>query len=84
MSEASEKLTSEYQSPWKKPSALPKPAKWSLPMAAVLFLLACAAIPFSLTDETVAIISWSLLTAAGFLTNRAAAFGFAEMNLLII
>ncbi|MBR7098532.1 MAG: hypothetical protein IKC59_03875 [Clostridia bacterium] len=70
MSEASEKLTSEYQSPWKKPSALPKPAKWSLPMAAVLFLLACAAIPFSLTDETVAIISWSLLTAAGFFFTR--------------
>ena len=70
MRETSETVTSEYQSPWKQPSALPKPAKWSLPMAAVLFLLACAAIPFSLTDETIAILAWSLLTAGGFFFTR--------------
>lgn len=72
MKGTSETVNSEYQSPWKQPSALPKPAKWSLPMAAVLFLLACAAIPFSLIDETVAIFAWSLLTAGGFFFTRSA------------
>lgn len=70
MNHTSESSFSEPTNPWKRPSALPTPARGSEILAAVLFLLSSAAIPFSLVNETVAIVGWSLLIAGGYFFTR--------------
>ncbi len=70
MNHTSESSFSEPTNPWKQPSSLPKPARGSEIVAAVLFLVASAAIPFSLINETVAILGWSLLIAGGYFFTR--------------
>ncbi len=66
MNQTSESAFSEPMNPWKQPSSLPKPARGSEVFAAVLFLIASAVIPFSLVNETVAVVGWSLLIAGGY------------------
>ena len=70
MNQTSETTFSEAVNPWKQRSSLPKPASGSVTMAAVMFAVASAAIPFSLIHETVAIVVWGLLIAGGFFFTR--------------
>ena len=62
----------EAMSPWKDREALPTPARGSVALSAAIFLLACFAIPFSVLNESAAILLWAALCAAGFFFTRSA------------
>lgn len=80
MNQTSESVFSESSNPWKKRSELPEPAHHSVIVAAVLFLIAGVGIPFSLTDERVAVVVWGALVAGGyFLTRR---FGILTLSVI--
>ena len=70
MNQASEPMSEELSNPWKRPSELPKPAKGSVVLAAVLFGVASAAIALALWNEYAAILAWGLLIAGGFFLTR--------------
>ena len=70
MNQASEATISEITNPWEDRASLPQPNRGSLAIAAALFFVSSASIPFAVFNENIAIVLWSLLIAAGFFFTR--------------